>query len=41
MADTDALNETLSGAYQIVRELGRGAVATVYLARERASLRAE
>src|SRR5918992_4756656 len=33
--DRDALNEQLGGAYQIVRELGRGAFATVYLARER------
>jgi predicted permease len=33
--DRDALNEQLGGAYHIVRELGRGAFATVYLARER------
>jgi hypothetical protein len=33
--DRDALNEALGGSYQIVRELGRGAFATVYLARER------
>jgi putative ABC transport system permease protein len=33
--DRDALNQQLGGAYQIVRELGRGAFATVYLARER------
>jgi predicted permease len=31
----DALNEALGSAYQIVRELGRGAFAAVYLARER------
>jgi predicted permease len=33
--DRHVLNEQLGGAYQIVRELGRGAFATVYLARER------
>jgi predicted permease len=33
--DRDVLDEQLGGAYQIVRELGRGAFATVYLARER------
>ncbi|MFN2566660.1 MAG: ADOP family duplicated permease [Gemmatimonadaceae bacterium] len=33
--DREALNQELGGAYQIVRELGRGAFATVYLARER------
>src|ERR671917_47247 len=33
--DRHALNEQFGGAYQIVRELGRGAFATVYLARER------